>query len=499
MTNKTINFTQITLLASSILFGFDTTPNWIFAPLTPYPGELCIFTDIAPWDFDQDGCVELAACSYSYDPVNPLGGEIFLLHLVSDNLVQEWVGNLMAGYQCLLWADIDGDADDDLVAGTSILHPSESHSSIVYFENVEGVLSASFSNLSITDNWDVMDLTLGDFNFDGYPDILVTRACGPFRVLAGQQTPFTTQGWTLLPVIEEDLQFQSYRGDGSGLRTSVWDVNGDGYLDIARGNPNAASEIRTSDDNSGCYEIDVEVRRACESWFSISYSPPQEVASDDGMASIITGNAWKAGACCVWNRELGESSLIEQNGHEYFAEFVSDLAFVSVGPSSDTYLALSEAGLLIAEDISDPRHRCGRVLEIDKSSSGWEAAVYWSEPEPPSSRRPEAFRVTWCDMEQDTPATMELTFSGGGRLFFIGDAEGLEDFDCFRPIYRIIACYGEDSHGNEYPVHSWFIENGWLGTLENIPSSDQLFLSVLTSNSPDLFYARRGCVEGYQW
>lgn len=141
-------------------------------------------------------------------------------------------------------------------------------------------------------------------------------------------------------------------------------------------------------------------------------------------------------------------------------------------------------------------------MEILEEDPGWRATDLWSEPEPPTaSRRPEAFSVAWCDIQPTRmiPPTLHLSFSGGGNLFFLGDATGFVEFDCFRPVYRIVTCYGIDPLSIRYPVHAWYCGNGWFGTRETIPESDQLCVTVLTSNSPDLFFARRGCVDGYEW
>ena len=240
----------LVLMAGSGAHDFGNAPDWTFSPPQP-PDDLCLFTSVAAWDFDADNDVELAVCSYRYDHEDPVGGSVYLLDVTLGQLQAEWTSVLHAGYQCLLWADVDGDSDEDLVAGTSVLHPGETHASVVYFENVGGLLSSQCTDLSATADWDVMDLTWGDFNFDALPDILVTRTCGEPVLLSGQSSA-TPQGWTLIPSVEQELAAQSFHGDGSRYRSSIWDANEDGFLDIALGNRSNAFQL-LSDDVLLCY------------------------------------------------------------------------------------------------------------------------------------------------------------------------------------------------------------------------------------------------------
>jgi hypothetical protein len=444
---------------------------------------------------DSDSNTELAACTYFYDIEDPgqSGGYVYLLTtnqrgvLVLDN---GWTSNYKACYQCLRWADVDGDGDMDLVAGTSLI--LDENTPVMFFCNQGTSLSATPTFLVTNQAWDVLDIEWGDFNFDNLPDLLIVRTDGPPMVIPGQSNG--SGGWTVLGSTLEELEIAETSVIPSvvnrAMETDIWDVNSDGFLDIVFSTTNATCEL-VSNPTNGDYTIPTEIGRGFSFSEAVAYVP--SISSSTGRVSILKGNAWDEGVGGVFDFISENFSPLLPDEVYFNIEYVSSFALLSAYDESQTlalYLAVAEAGFQDSPIAYDPRFRCARILRLDPTQSGWSAIDVWKEGD---EERGEAFSVAWADLSSSSPQQVDISMQGSGHLFSLG---GSNQYAYHRPVCRIESAFYRDGMA-VVPVHCWFSGNGWIGTRESIPSGKVFHVVIQTFAQPDLFFGRRGCIEGY--
>lgn len=475
------------LLISSVTLS--QIPNWVYS--NPSTQE-ALFTCLAAWNADNDAKVELAACTYYYDIDDPYqsGGYIYLLttnamgSLILDN---GWVSTNRACYQCLKWADVNGDGYIDLVAGTSLM--VDENTPVLCFLNQGGTLSTTAVPLVTSQAWDVMSLEWGDFNFDGLPDMLIVRADGPPMILPGQAT---VGGWTVVGSIPVELEMVLSQIErplvvNRALECDVWDVNSDGFLDVVLSAFYATCEL-CSDPTQSHYVIGSSFGRGADFSEAVAYVPS---ASSPGRVSVLRGNAWDTGVANVYDFTEQTYNELLPDAQHYNVEYVSDFSLISLTSSfqPQLLLAIAEAGSQENAN-TDPRFRRGRVLRLDRTFTGWSAFDLWKELD---QARPEAYSVTWCDLTTSTSQSSTYRLFGSDHLYNIG---GSDQFVYHIPVYGIVDAYYTDN-GATVQVHCWYSGNGWFGIKESIPSGCIPFIVLQTASNPDLFFGRRGSVEGY--
>lgn len=210
--------------------------------------------DIAAADFDRDGRLDLAVANYGSGSVSILRrGTIDFEPAMSVP-----VGNAP---QCLAVADFDGDGFLDLAVGRA----GTSEVALLWGDGQGGFGPAAFFDAS---GWQ-FDLTVGDFDENGHPDLGVatgdsriavllwegTAGFGAARVLPAGETPASiaagdVDGDGHVDLVTTEASFSHvffFRGDGSGrfqgastqsgsgggaLALALSDANGDGRLDV---------------------------------------------------------------------------------------------------------------------------------------------------------------------------------------------------------------------------------------------------------------------------
>ena len=463
-------------------------PNWIYA--NPSTQE-SLFTCLTAWNVDNDAKVELAACTYYYDINDPYqsGGYVYLLTTnAMGSLVLDdgWISTNRACYQCLKWADVNGDGNIDLVAGTSLM--VDENTPVLCFLNQGGTISTTALPLVTSQAWDVLSLEWGDFDFDGLPDLLIVRTDGPPMILPGQAT---ANGWTVIGSTPVELEISSDLDRPQvidrAMDSDVWDVNSDGFLDIVLSSHWATCEL-LSQYAEGCYDINNSISRGANFSEAVAYVP---AATSPGRVSVLRGNAWDAGVANVYDFSVSMFSELLHDPNTYNVEYVSDFSLISVTNSfpQQLLLAVAEAGHQ-EDSVIDPRFRRGRIIRLDCTNTGWSAIDLWKELD---QTRPEAYSVTWCDLTENSTVNATYRLFGSGHLYNIGSSN---QFAYHIPVYGIVDAYYLDD-GVAVQVHCWYSGNGWFGVKESIPEGCVPFVVVQTVSSPDLFFGRRGSVEGY--
>jgi hypothetical protein len=455
---------------------------------------LRMVTDLAACNYDNDGRIELAVASYAYDPVSPgtNGGRLFVLSLQGMlGLSMEWTTDLVGGFQCVLWADVDGDGDQDLVAGESVL--LEEDRPVVCFLNNSGVLSQTPTVL-VEEHWDVMDLEFGNFTSECdpdepvYPDLLIMRADGCPYVLAGSAGSGGA-AWSLLAggnLLEVPFGSQSIV-DHEMYRSSVWEYEPyDGILDFIAAGQHTVCRC-TSDATSLPFQYDyLTPDKIGSSWISVAHVPPHD---DLSAVSVLVGHSWDQGVMKVLKEDLASDCYLQQpSGEEYFVEFVADVSVVSaVALNSPLRVSVAEVGALAS--ISEPRRRYPQVFQLVPTTGSW-AASCTAEFE-----SVESYCTEWYDVDRRItapPVTIEMT--GANHLFQVTD--GTDLYRAFIPVYKIVSAVAQNGE-NARPVHAWYSGNGWFGVMEPMSEDETLVVQVLTSGNPDVFYGTLGSVIGY--
>lgn len=208
-----------TLAATSTLRIYNNNSGTLSLSSLTFPGLNGLSKGKAAWaDFNRDGFIDLAVCGESSGaPVTRLfrnqGGTEFIL----DN--QSLPGVINGD---LAWADIDNDGDLDLyLMGTTTGGQDIGR---LYVNNITlAGQQAEFSQVKSFEGIRNGTVKWGDYNKDGYPDLLLTGLFngGPFTKVYqnDQKGDFFDAGFNLTPLLNSDAQWV--------------DINNDGYLDIA--------------------------------------------------------------------------------------------------------------------------------------------------------------------------------------------------------------------------------------------------------------------------
>jgi hypothetical protein len=454
-----------------------------------------LVTDMAACNYDNDGRIELAVASYAYDPVSPgsNGGKLFVLSQGMLGLSREWTTDLVGGFQCVLWADVDGDGDQDLVAGSSVL--LEEDRPVVCFLNNDGMLSQTPTVL-VEGHWDVMDLEFGNFTSECdpdepvYPDLLIMRADGCPYVLSGSAGSGGA-AWSLLAGGNlHEVPFGSHSIlDREMYRASVWEYEPcDGILDfVAAGQHTLCRCTSSTTSLPFVYDCLYPETKIGYSWISIAHVPP---CDDVSAVSTLVGQSWDQGVMKVFTESMASDGYLRlPSSEQYYVEFVADVAVVSaVALSCPLRVSVAEVGAL-STDPPEPRRRYPQVFQLIPASSGWTASQVQE------FGSVEAYCTEWYDIDRCVtapPVTIEM--SGANHLFQVTD--GTDLYRAFIPVYKIVsavAVSGEDAR----PVHAWYSGNGWFGVMEPMTLDETLVVQVISSNSPDVFYGALGSVIGY--
>jgi hypothetical protein len=153
---------------------------------------------------------------------------------------------------------------------------------------------------------------------------------------------------------------------------------------------------------------------------------------------------------------------------------------------------MSEAGQVGTNDI---RNRHGRIVEIVLSSAGfWKRAVpIDTEPSISLNPRDEAFSVAWCPFGSTT--SLNVAFEGIDHCFHL--SESTASLTGFETIYGITSAIISRNSGLNEPANVWYSGNGIFGISEELETGDILNMTLLTANTAQLVFGRRGLIESW--
>ncbi len=162
-------------------------------------------------DVDADGDVEIFYMSFD---------SMYLLEL-DGTILPGWpkqIANAQFSYQSAALADLDGDADLEIVAG------AHGNASGCYVYHHDGTLLPGWPKL--VDTWTYCPPTVTDLEGDGELEILDGRA----GYLSGNSACFWA--WDTSGVVKPGFPYMSSHGGGSDGPLTVADINGDGFMEI---------------------------------------------------------------------------------------------------------------------------------------------------------------------------------------------------------------------------------------------------------------------------
>jgi len=489
--------------------GFSNAPAWSFS-LSQFAteDERC-YLDLAPWDFDGDFVVELAVAAYKYDPINPENSTnlVFILEPNSQGeIVKSWEGSAPTGgshpgYFTLEWADINCDGNEDLIAGSICASYSDAYLLAYIFDQSTDMLHDTPIILSNRCSWDVTDILWGEFvdlnsTTLTAPDLLLLNRGDNPQVLIG--TP-TISGWDISAFSQsitpdELVDLEEY----PAYTAQPWLIaSNPTLLGFYTGSPYALCEVSAS--YGGDYSSR-KLMRGEDYWHSLAIAPPHAASGfPPYTCTLIGGNSWKEGVASYYNLpQLSPTReyLISpgESYNDFMIEFVSDISvFVShITEPARCFIAMSEAGQLEANDI---RNRQGRLVEILLSSEGlWTTTTpVDTEPETSLGPRKEAFSVAWCPFE--STVSKVFTFNNVGHSFHL--SESALSLTGFEPVYGINSSIIIRNDGSREQGHVWYTGNGIFGISEELNTGDALRLNILTANTAQLVFGRRGIIEAW--
>jgi FG-GAP repeat len=214
-------------------------------------GDALFAWSVAQGDWNGDGFTDLALGEPQQPQYGPNTGDVIVTYGGETGYDQNGIQTIYGsgggrfGYSVANAGDVDGDGDDELVVG-------EPYSGNSDFPDVGAahLFNGSPTGLDYTPSWTVTGGILpahfgysvagaGDFNGDGYADVLVgapdysfgTQPGGKSFLFLGSSTGLTTTfSWSAWGTTVGDRWGASVSGAG--------DANGDGYADIIIGAPN---------------------------------------------------------------------------------------------------------------------------------------------------------------------------------------------------------------------------------------------------------------------
>lgn len=243
-----------------------------------------LVTDIAWGDVDEDGFPELALVDYTLDDVRADG--IYQNENGALNTTSTWQPVDAVRSTSLVWGDVDGDSDLDLVIGSS------ADSTERVYINQDGALQNTPAWQS-ADTSHVTDLALVDVDRDTDLDLVA--------IYSGSIYVYTNRQWPLDSVAD-------WNTATPGVRTMsiAWgDADNDGFLDLAMGNGDPFASV-------GSPNVIYHNNRGLLDSADLLYSAPAADITTSVAWGDMDGDGWLDLA--VGN--LGEPSyvLLNQNG-----------------------------------------------------------------------------------------------------------------------------------------------------------------------------------------
>ncbi len=247
-----IRFFRLTLFLVLILVlvqcvqGFNLTLTWVGESNDPYAFYGC---SVSSGDINNDGYDDVLVGAYQYHFGNSYPGAVFVYAGGPSgvpSLIKLLRGLTNGGNfgRSVSSGDFNNDGYDDVLLSAPALPLARVY---VFYGSPSGIWSSTVANWTASSdqngNWFGGSVSSGDFNGDGYDDVLVgaygydngeTNEGRAYVYYAGPSGISSEANWT----------FESNQDQGwLGYSVSSGDFNGDGYDDVLVGAPNRGNLV----------------------------------------------------------------------------------------------------------------------------------------------------------------------------------------------------------------------------------------------------------------